>query len=336
MPPDFNGLASTAASTESSMHPQTPQGDGRISRKLALLKKSGLFGRMDGVAFRRACSVDDLDEAYRLVHAVYSETGFIRQGRIKLRVRMFETTPKMATFVAKAGGRVVGVLSIADDSEDLGLPSDVAFKAEIDALRASGARLGEVTNQAVAREFRRTAVATELIRCAMAHGIQSGYDEGIVAVSPGHRDFYQMLGFREIGTKRSYSESVYDPVVAMSIAVKGHRAQPPESDDISEFIRSFMVEKNPFHRDVKRWAAEAERQFLAESLLRKVFVTETRFVDQCSRKELRLLRRFWGRKLFAAVTGRSRRAALREWITAMICRVDTIDRSASGFRVGKD
>ena len=76
-----------------------------------MLKRSGLFGHeMQGAIIERACSLADLREAYYLVHEVYAETGYIRPEPCRLRMRMFETSPEMATFVAKVGGRVIGVL----------------------------------------------------------------------------------------------------------------------------------------------------------------------------------------------------------------------------------
>lgn len=167
----------------------------RNKRKLALLKRAGLFsGNTEGAVIERACSVEDLRKAYRLVHDVFLGTGYISPEPAGLRLRIFETTSEMATFVAKVDGRVVGVLSMIGDTQDFGLPCDSAFKVELDALRASGAKLCELTNQAVEEEYRKSAVPTELMRCAMAHSLDAGYDENIATVSPSHNGFYELFG----------------------------------------------------------------------------------------------------------------------------------------------
>ena len=59
-------------------------------RKLWLLKRSGLFGKdTKGAQIERACSLDDLRNAYKLVHDVYFGTGFIEPEAAGMRLRIF-------------------------------------------------------------------------------------------------------------------------------------------------------------------------------------------------------------------------------------------------------
>lgn len=291
----------------------------RSRRKLAMLKRSGLFGDQTlGAKIERACSLDDLREAYRLVHEVYAQTGYIRPEPSRLRMRMFETSPEMATFVAKVDGRVIGVLSIAGDSPELGLPSDTAFKADLDALRAQGARLCEATNQAVVEQYRKSSVATELMRCAVAHLTAAGYDEVIATVCPSHFGFYQLLNFRQVGAERSYSEKIHDPVVALSMDANQYRRSSAGLDEAGQFMHHFMADGNPYLAHVSQWAGQAEKLFLRCDLLRQLFITETSFITFCSGRELHVLERHWGRKLFTTVTGNSYWAACRNWVAAFL------------------
>jgi hypothetical protein len=237
------------------------------ARKLALLKRSGFFGGdTKGAVITRALSLEDLSAAYRLVHEVFLCSGYIRPQPSGMRLRMFETSSRMATFVAKVGGRVVGVLSVVGDSIELGLPSDTVYEAELEALRATGARLCEVTNQAVAQDFRKSAVPTELIRCAIAHGLQAGYREGIASVSPGHRGFYELLGFRPVGSERSYSKEFSDLVVALSVDLDQYR-KPAVGGVATHFVHNHMTDANPFVPFVADWEREAKRCFLNAALL---------------------------------------------------------------------
>lgn len=274
-------------------------------RKLWLLKRSGLFGSdTKGVRIGRACTVADLRKAYKLVHDIYLGRGFIDPEPAGMRLRIFETTPDMATFVAKLdNGQVVGVLSIVADGEDFGLPSDVAFKAELDQLRATGARLCEATNQAVAEEYRKSAVPTELMRCAVAHFIRAGFDETIATVSPSHNSFYELLGFREIGGERSYSKEYNDPVVALSMDVEHYRRAPIGLNETEQFVHRFLAGENPYITRVAEWAKQARRQFLDADLLSQLFVTERNFIKDCSPAELAALHRRWGSTLFSEVAG---------------------------------
>ena len=293
--------------------------DKRSKRRLAMLKRSGLFGQeTHGATIDRACSFADLESAYRLVHDVYVEAGYIRPQLSGLRVRMFEALPDEATFIAKVEGKIVGVVSVAVDSPVLGLPSDVSFKAELDALRENGSKLSEMTNQVISEKYRKSGLATELMRCAAAHVIHGDYDETVATISPSHGAFYQALGFREVGNARSYSATIYDPVVALSVDLSQYRGEAQEHDEAKRFIRHFMAEGNPFMKQVEKWNRQAEAQFRDADLLRRLFITETGFITQCSNAELQCLEHAWGRRLFATATGRSFLARAKTWTSALL------------------
>jgi ribosomal protein S18 acetylase RimI-like enzyme len=273
-------------------------------RKLGMLKRTGLFGEnLKGCTIQRACTAEDLRQAYRLVHDVYLGSGFIKPDPSGMRVRMFETTPDTATFVAKVKNTVVAVLSVVEDSRDLGLPSDCVFKPELDGLRRNRRRLCEVTNQAVAEEYRKSAVPTELMRCAIAVSLTEGYDEALAAVSPSHHGFYDLLGFRQIGSERSYSQTIDDPVIAVSMDIDQYRTPKSTGSATVRFMRQFLTDGNQFLSRVTGWAQEARRNFLNPDLLKKLFAAEKNFLAKCSSAELEILHRRWGHELFVAVTG---------------------------------
>ena len=292
----------------------------RSARRLARLTRGGLFGTSTlGARIERAVTFHDLQEAYRLVHDVYVEAGYIRPDTSGIRLRMFEASPDEATFVAKVGTRIVGVVSVAADSPGLGLPSDGCFKKELEELRAAGARLSEMTNQAVAADYRKSGVATELMRCAAAHVIRGRFDETIAVISPNHCPFYKILGFREVGTPRSYSETVYDPVVALSVELGQYRRPVPVTDDeVRRFVHDFMAPGNPFMSQVERWAHNAAAHFRDCQLLRQLFISETAFITKCSSADLAFLKRIWGRRLFNSVTGRSLLTRAKTWSSALL------------------
>lgn len=273
-------------------------------RKLTFLQRSGLFsGDTKGAVIERAFTLEDLRCAYRLVHQVYLGTGYLRPEPSGLRLRIYETTSETATFVAKKDGEVVGVLSVVGDSADLGLPSNAAFKEELDALRATGARLCEVTNQAVAEEYRKTGVATELMRCAIAHMLKTGYHFAVASVSPSHNGFYDLIGFRRFGSQRSYSQKLHDPVVALCLNIDHYR-QPAEGlSEAEQFLHHLATDGNPFLDRVAGWSRQAVRHFLNPELLEQLFVADRNFLSECTPAELMILQRRWGQELFSAVTG---------------------------------
>jgi hypothetical protein len=285
---------------------KTKSDDLRADRKLKFLKRSGLMApNTTGTTIERATTVEDLRKAYRLVHEVYLGTGYLRPEPAGMRLRIFETSSETATFVAKKGDRVVGVLSVVGDSPDLGLPSDAAFKPELDVLRASGARLCEMTNQVVADEFRKTPVTIELMRCALAHSLKAGYDESVAAVSPSHSAFYDLMQFRPFGSERSYSQKLHDPVVALTLDLNWYRQAPIGLNSAEQYIHHAATTGNPFVPLVGDWAKQARRRFLDPELLEQMFVTERNFLAECTPSELQILQRRWGQELFGAVTNTS-------------------------------
>jgi hypothetical protein len=299
-----------AVRNESGLCPETATAgcktERKESRRMALLRRAGLFGiDTKGAVITRAMTADDLIAAYRLVHDAFVEKGYINPLPGGIRMRAYEALPESATFVAKVDDRVVGVQGLAVDSPDLGLPSDESFKAEIDALRLDGRLVCEATNQAIAPEFRNSAVATELMRCMFAHALAIGCDELITTVSPGHARFFGLLGFEQVSPVRSYSTEFDDPVVVMRVNVhdlveRAARAQE-DQDDGAIFVRSRCLEDNPYCRQVNDWAVEAAKTFADPAALHRLFVAQGNLLRNCSAEELAAICRQWGHEVFDQV-----------------------------------
>ena len=270
-------------------------------RKLNLLRHSGFFGfDLKGCVIERAYGAADLRAAYQLVHNVFVGTGYIEPEAGCIRLRIFEASPDTATFVAKKNGEVVGVLSVVMDSVELGLPSDTAFGAELDELRATGLRICEVTNQAVVKEYRRSSVLTELMRCAIAYMVKADCGQALATVSPNHQKFYKMVGFKSFGTLRSYSKKLHDPVVAVSLPVDLYRSEIP-APDIDPYIHHMGSTGNPFMDRAEEWTVIAKESFLCVELLDKLLNTGRNFLSECSPAEHTYLQCRWGGPLFERV-----------------------------------
>ncbi len=236
------------------------------NRKLDLLRRVGLFGvDCKGAVISRAITPAELREAYALVHDIYVKSGYIMPHPSGMRIRSYETLDSTATFIAKKDGRIVGVLSIVQDTARYGLPSDSAFRAELGDLRAQNLFLSELTNQAVDDPFLRSAVTTELMRCAVAHALQAKHDRGIATVSRSHGPFYEMMGFTRLGDERTYSSAVYDPVIALSITAEHYTEPRITLNEIEQFVQTFMIVENPYMGLVERWDASARAAFSSPS-----------------------------------------------------------------------
>jgi len=292
------------------VHPPLNRPRGK-SRRMKLLERSGCFSKPHtDVSYCRATTLDDLYNAYQLVHDIYVDQGYILPNHTGIRLRPFEVVSDTATFVAKVGEKIIGVTSVAMDSPGLGLPSDKAFQREINILRRAGRKLCEGTNWVVSPEFRHTNVINELMRCSYAHVRASGAHDWIVSVSPGHSAFfYEFFGFETIGSQRSYSENIHDPVVLLRLAINelDERFTNVDIDgnDDEAWLKNHYVVNNPYHNKIEEWTKKAESTFADPAFLRELFVDRSYFLEQCTLKDLDIISRRWGEETFLDVMGHS-------------------------------
>jgi len=302
----MSGMDKTNGHEEKATDP--PRDAKRVSRRMALLQRAGLFRDLpEGITITRATSLRDIQEAYRLVHSVFIEQGYIRPFPGDLRVRPFEALPETATFVARSEGQVVSVQSLVPGNDRLGVPSDRSFSPELDALRAKGRRVCEAANEAVASEYRRTAVPTELMRCCLAHAVSVGCTDVVTAISPGHAKFYGLLGFETISPIRSFSEQLDDPVllVRLDLAGLGERFADVSIDDGDDeaLLKRYYIQCNPYVNRVGPWSVLAERLFKDPLSLRVLFDDVSSLLSRCNLNELRAIGEAWGQQTFVDVIG---------------------------------
>ncbi len=285
------------------------------SRRMALLKRSGLFSNdMQGAEITRATTLEDIAGAYRLVHDIFVAQGYIQPDETGIRIRSFEALPETATFIAKVGNEVVGVTSVVVDSPELGLPTDKAFKTEVDGLRTQGRKICEGTNWIVADSHRNSAVMTELMRCSFAHALAVGCTDFLGTVSPGHARFYKLLGFDQIGEVRSYSKEIEDPVVVVRFDLSGLSNVLQDitdgQDEAELFLKRYYVDDNPYYQYVSTWQIMSDRFFSDPMLLTELFVHGSGLLERCSEVELGAIRGQWGEELFAEVMSHSPQSAI--------------------------
>jgi len=263
----------------------------------------GLFSESPcGARVARATGVADLAAAYHLVHDIFVEQGYIHPMEGRLRLRAHEASPDTATFTGRSGGEIVGVQSLIVDSYDLGLPSDMAFGQEIDELRARGLHICEVSNQAISPEHRKTGLLTELMRCCYAHALSVGCDTLLATVSPGHAHFYELLGFEAISPVRSYSTTVDDPTVVVSLDIANRFIGVTGDDDtLDSFLYRYYELDNPYCQDVETWQMISEYMFSDLAILHDLFATRSGLLDRCTADELDAISRRWGPDVYGQI-----------------------------------
>lgn len=208
----------------------------------------------------------------------------------------------MATFVAKAEGRVVAVMSIVPDSQEFGLPSDKAFGAELDSLRAQSRRVCEITNLAVDPSYRNGSIFLELTRVILAHGLTMGYTDGFVSISEEHGSFFQtVLGFEPFGDRRNYGGDTVDYVIGMRLDGTTFEQRLKEVDQdmgYDSFLQNWFYTHNPYFDVTDLWHQQAMAEFLKPETLFDLFVKESSFLSRCDDVVINGLRRCWGSALY--------------------------------------
>lgn len=169
-----------------------------------------------------------LDGAFRLVHGQYVWRGFMGaphpSGR---RVNLRHALPSTRVFVARDGQRVVGTATVFQDSA-LGLPMDDVFADQLEAMRAAGRRVAEVSALAMDGDRRAYGlpVLMRLLRLVLVYASSvARLDDLCLVVRPQHVRFYQQLGTcRVMGEPRNYEKVNLEGAVALHIDLHEIRA----------------------------------------------------------------------------------------------------------------
>lgn len=281
----------------------------RLRRKVARFGKAGLFDvDRSNIVIERAVSVEALKRSYSLVHDVYCEKGYIREQKSKVRMRVFEALPEMATFVGRHDGRIVAVTSVVVDSPDLGLPSDHVYGEDIARLRAYPGSVCEITNLAIDREHRDSPAFLALTQACLAHAMAMGCGNMFIAISPGHARFFRdILQFEFWGGRRRYSDEVEDYVEGMRFDINNGPQLARRFDRCvghkQAFLHDFYYTGNPFHGYVRTWQAQAEATFRNPQMLRDLFLFCTELLYDASDHSLDAIEQHWGDSIFWNVWG---------------------------------
>ncbi len=160
---------------------------------------------LNGVRIKLANSSDEREQAFRLVQASYVDRGISTPTRSGLRFSPFHVLPGSSTLIAEKEGRVIGTISLVEDSP-IGLPMEVIHPAEVAGLRHKNRRFAEVGTLSVTPEARGRGVPlmlyNALFRWARHHRMLENL---VVAVHPRVRNFYcNGLLFERLGPDQKY------------------------------------------------------------------------------------------------------------------------------------
>lgn len=248
-----------------------------------------------GLKIHLAREQGDLEQAYRLLHRVYVDMGFMETHPSGLRLNVYNMLPHTATVVAKIGDEVVGTISVIRENP-LGLPLDESIDTSF--YRKPGWQVAEVTGLAVSAEWRG---GGEILFPLLKYIYQYAADYLKVnvfqiATAIEKEDFFRALLFFE-----PISDTVMrDPLINGTLVVplyldlnhakvqfrRTYGQRGPHADLFSYFTTLDL----PNFSFPERHLNQALDPFLTPELFKYFFRDRTDLVDRLSDRELHVLR----------------------------------------------
>lgn len=181
---------------------------------------------LDGIVFRQACSVDDYTQCFKLLHDVYVHAGFTKPSGIPLRIIPHHYNPESRVFLGcvtdpQDSSMPVYTASLFPDNPNNGLPMDIGFRKQVDALRAKGRKIAEVGCLASHPAHRKGDRNIPMLgnRMILSYAVKKlGVDDLLITVHPKYLKIYEdILLFEKIGQISSYSYVNGNPAVALKL-----------------------------------------------------------------------------------------------------------------------
>jgi hypothetical protein len=160
---------------------------------------------MGDIIVRRARSEQELQATWRLAHDIYVLEGYIQHQPDGMyhHYDMYDKLPDTAVFVAIDDGRLVGTISICNESY-AGTPFEKDFpdlaKEMKEGCRLTNKRLAYVYRLLTLPEYRNHLdMITMMLHGAISYGCRAKVHIAVVIINPKHVLFYKrILGFHQL------------------------------------------------------------------------------------------------------------------------------------------
>lgn len=191
---------------------------------------------------------DELAQSFALVYKEYMSSGYITKPHPSgLQFSAFNFLPTTCVFIFRSYLTVISTLTQIFDSELFGLPMDVLYRHELDALRAKGRKLTELSALATPREARWCNLMIFLSKTMFEYSKYNNVDDICIMVNPKHVSFYKtMFLFEEFGPERFYAD-VDAPAVALRMnmdVIEGKAREKYRNFDMGDNLHVFFCKMN--------------------------------------------------------------------------------------------
>lgn len=184
---------------------------------------------LDHIVFRCADTLDDYIKAFRLLHDVFVQSGYIEPTPSALRITPYHGDPNCKVFLGMCQIERQEIplytISVFPDSEKgKGLPMDQAFKKELDILRSEGRKIVEVGALASDPRHRKHDMIIPMYGNKMVIRYAMDYlmaDDIVITVHPKYQWVYEeIIFFKKIGQLSQYAYVKNNPAVAMRLDLR--------------------------------------------------------------------------------------------------------------------
>jgi hypothetical protein len=193
-------------------------------RTLRLRRSSLLKLDMEGLdkpSIKIAETLDEYQQAFRLVHNEYSSVGYIPPcPQHPYHYSHYSLLPETCVFLFKTNLTVVATLTEIIDTAQNGLPMDELYRKELDALRNQGRVVVELSAFVTSRTQRMRNIMVYMCNAMFNYSKINKIDDICIMVNPKHVQFYtQMFLFEPYGPERFY-EKVQAPAVPLRVDMR--------------------------------------------------------------------------------------------------------------------
>ena len=252
-------------------------------RRSAMLKEK--LEEIEKPNIKIAETRDELAQSFALVYKEYSDLGYIKEPHPSgMHFSVFNFLPSTCVFIFRSYLTVISTLTQVFDTPLFGLPMDSLYKEELDALRAQGRKITELSALATPREMRWCNLMVFLSRTMFEYSRMNGVDDICIMVNPKHVKFYKtMFLFEDFGPERFYA-GVGAPAVALRIdmdhieqkLLEKYRNIEMEGDMYSFFCKlnstleelqkgyTFYEKRHPMQEDNARYFLDARSEVCAK------------------------------------------------------------------------
>jgi hypothetical protein len=185
---------------------------------------------------------------FHLAYREYRRRGYCEPNALELHLSPYNLHHGARTFQLLSDRELWGTVTLFVDSE-IGIPLDSMNRAEIEALRRSGAKVAEVSLLALDLEKiprerfslacrRKMLPLFQLFRRMYQQALLEEVSDVIIGVHPRHRALYEFLDFEQIGEVLPYPGARGNPVLPMRQNIEHARRHAPSEAAIRYFFEA--------------------------------------------------------------------------------------------------